>query len=140
MKVLLLKDVKKIGRKYDVKNVSDGYARNFLFAQKLAILADEGAMKIKARAEAEESALISRYKRMAAKLGKETLEFKVRAGDKGEMFGSVTGDQIKKTLSEKGYAVAEIILKKPLRALGEHKVAVSFGRGIVGEAKVLLIG
>ena len=60
MKVLLLKDVKKIGRKYDVKNVSDGYARNFLFAQKLAILADEGAMKIKARGSESQSSRIKK--------------------------------------------------------------------------------
>lgn len=140
MKVLLLKDVRKVGKKYEIKEVSDGYARNFLFARKLAVPADEGAMKIKAKAEAGESALISRYKEMAAKLNRETLEFKVRAGEKGGVFGSVTSQQIKKALLEKGYEVAEVVLEKPLRALGEHKVAISFGRGITGEAKVLVIG
>ena len=142
MKVLLLSDVRKLGKKYDVKEVSEGYARNFLFARKLAVPADAGAMKIKAQAESRENETVGRYKELAKRLVGEVLEFKVRAGQKGEVFGSVTAKDIEAALLRKGYGGQNnlaIILEKPLRALGEHKVGVNFGKGITGEVRVRLL-
>lgn len=139
MKILLLQDVRKIGKKHEVKDVSDGYARNFLLARKLAVPADAGAMKIKAEAEAKDAALLSGYRELAGKLSGDTLEFKVKTGPKGEVFGSVTTEQINKTLAERGYRGAEAVLDKPLRSLGEHKVEIDFGRGIKATARIILI-
>jgi large subunit ribosomal protein L9 len=142
MKILLLQDVKKVGRKMEVKEVSEGYARNFLFARKLAVPADAGAMKIKAQAEARENELVSRYKEMAKKLAGEVLEFKVKTGQKREVFGSVTAKDIEATLLRKGYGGQNnlaIILEKPIRVLGEHKVEVSFGKGVGGQLTIRLL-
>lgn len=139
MKILLLQDVKGVGRKYDVKEVSDGYARNFLIARKLATPADGAAMKLKAAAEAQEQARLSGYRESAKRLAGEVLEFRVRAGDKGEVFGSVKAEEIKKTLAERGYDAGEVLLDQPLRALGEREVSVKFGRGVTGKVRVRII-
>src|SRR3989344_3723885 len=118
MKVLLLEDVKGFGRRMEVKNASDGYARNFLIARKLAVPADDVAMSLKKQSETRESALTEKWKSQADKLKKDTLEFAVKTG-------------------EKGYQ-GEVLLSEPLKIIGEHKVAVSFPRGIRGEARVIM--
>jgi len=137
MKVLLLEDVKGFGRRMEVKNASDGYARNFLIARKLAVPADDVAMSLKKQSETRESALTEKWKSQAEKLKKDTLEFAVKTGEKGEVFGSVKKDQINAKLKEKGYQ-GEVLLSEPLKIIGEHKVAVSFPRGIRGEARVIM--
>ena len=136
MKVLLLQDVKKVGRKNEIKEVSEGYARNFLFAKKLAVPADGGAMKMKERIDAKEQALIDSLKAQAARLAKDTLKFKVKAGQKGEVFGSVSMEDIRKALHEKGYGEVKIDLEKPLRKTGEYEIEVSFGKGVKGTTTI----
>lgn len=122
----------------EVKEVSDGYARNFLIAKKLAVPASEGAMKLKSETTRRENELVNRYRQLAERLKSEVLEFGVRAGEKGEVFGSVTAEQIRKALHEKGFGEVEVSLNQPLRSIGSHQVEVNFGRGIKGEAKVSL--
>ncbi len=138
MKVLLLQDVRKVGRKYDVKDVADGYARNFLLANKLAVPADANALRLKAEADKKAQVLLAQYSRAVEDLKKETLEFKVRAGSKGEVFGSVTAADIKKALEAKGFSDLEVDLDQSLRFLGEREVEVIFGKGIRGKVKVKL--
>ena len=139
MKVLLLQDVKKIGRKYDIKEVSDGYARNFLIAKKLAVPADEKALAFKKYSEESEKKIEASYKDLANRLSKEMLEFKVKTGAKGEVFGSVNADQIKAAIKEIGYGEVEIELEKPLRNLGENIIEVSFGKGVKSAVKIKLV-
>ncbi|TSC88822.1 MAG: large subunit ribosomal protein L9 [Parcubacteria group bacterium Gr01-1014_3] len=136
MKVLLLQDVRGVGRKNEVKEVSDGYARNFLIARKLAVAANESAMKFKAEVDANEQAAINRYKALAEKISKESFEFFVKTGAKGEVFGSVTKEDVRKHLSEKGFSEVEVVLPKPIKFTGEHMVEINFGKGIVGKLKV----
>lgn len=138
MKVLLLQDVKKIGRKHEIKEVSDGYARNFLIPKKLAAPADEKAMAIKKDFEESEKSALANYKDLSARLSKEVLEFKVKVGNKGEVFGSVNAEQIKTALKDKGYGGVEVLLEKPIRILGENKVEVSFGKGLKGAVKIVI--
>ncbi len=139
MRILLLQDVRGVGRKNEVKEVSDGYARNFLIARKLAVAANESAMKFKAEVDANEQATIKRYVALAENIGKESFEFSVKTGAKGEVFGSVTKEDIRKHLSEKGFAEGEIILPKPIKSTGEHLVEINFGKGIVGKLKVKVV-
>lgn len=136
MKVLLLGDIKKLGKKYDVKNVSDGYARNFLIPQKLAMPADGAALALKARQDEAEKRAEDNSKRQAERLQNEILEFWVKTDEGGGVFGSVTAGQIGKALQNKEYEISEVILKQPLKSLGDHEVEVKFGRGINGKAKV----
>lgn len=139
MKVLLLQDVKKVGKKYDIKDVSDGYARNFLLAQKLAVPADARALQLKAEVAKKEQLLLVQYQKAAEDLKKEILEFKVRSGSKGEVFGSVTAADIKKALEVKGFSDLEVKLDQSLRFLGEREVEIAFGKGITGTVKVKLL-
>jgi large subunit ribosomal protein L9 len=138
MKVLLLQDVKKVGRRNEIKEVSDGYARNFLIPKKLAMPADEAALKIKKATDEKEAELVAKLKNLSEKLKNDILEFRVKSGKEGEVFGSVSAEQIKKSLEEKGYGKTEVLLEKPLRLMGNHKVGINFGRGIRGEATVKL--
>ncbi len=139
MKVLLLRDVKKIGRKYEVKEVSDGYARNFLFAKKFAVPADEAALRLKAEVDRKDQEEKSAAVVAVGKLKNEVLEFRVRSGDKGEVFGSVTAADIKKSLEAKGYEGFSVDLDQSLRFLGDRDVDLVFGKGIQGRVRVRLL-
>ena len=141
MKVLLLQDVRGIGRRMEIKNVSDGYARNFLIAKKLAIPADASALKLKQESDKEEQKLLDTYNKLARGLSKAVLEIQIKTGKNGEVFGSVKSEEIKSALLKKRLILndSEVILGKPLRALGDHEVEVSMGRGIKGKVKVILL-
>src|SRR3970282_2301741 len=98
MKILLLKDVYKLGRAGDVKKVADGYGRNYLLPQGLAVLATAGALKasdrIRTAAGAERPRLNEELGALAEKLAGLTLSFPARAGETGKLYGSVTTAQI----------------------------------------------
>ncbi len=139
MKVLLLQDVKKIGRKYDIKEVADGYARNFLVARKLAVPADAQALKLKENFEKGEQARMVAAQAAVERLKTELLEFKVRSGTKGEVFGSVTAADIKKALEDKSFNDFSVNLNQSLRFLGDREVDILFGKETKGKVKVRLL-
>ena len=87
MKVLLLQDLKGLGKRYDIKEVKEGYARNFLFPRKLAMCADEKATRMKKAAEIKEAGELAHLRAKAEQLKGERLVFKVRVGERGEVFG-----------------------------------------------------
>lgn len=98
MQVILLSDVKKVGKKGEMVEVSDGYARNFLIKQRLAVAATERSREILEKQQqdkaVEEAALKAQAEEIKAQLEKITLEFKVKAGEGGRVFGSVSTKQI----------------------------------------------
>lgn len=136
MKVILLKDIRGIGRRNEVKEVSDGYARNFLIAKGIAAPVTPRAIAEKTAADARDSALMDKLRRQAEKLGKETLKFALRGDDKGTLFGAVSAEQIETALHAKGYADTSVTLERPLKHAGEHAVEVRFPRGVKGTARV----
>ncbi len=138
MKVILLQDVKGIGRRNEIKSVSDGYARNFLLPRKFAVLADLGGLEKKAETDIHERALLDGFEKEQETLSNLTLTFKVNVGTKGEVFGSVPASLIEKALQEKGFKEATVELNHSLRDLGTHEVAVLLGRGIKGKVKVIV--
>ncbi len=146
MKVILLEDVKKIGKRFDVKEVSDGYARNFLFPNGLADAATPSALKElekkKSEMEKEDHALIKRLEEISRLMKDRTLEFPVKAGASGEVFGSVTKEMILSGLRDSGLLRserAEIKLERPLKELGVHNVEVDLKKGIKATLKVRLL-
>lgn len=138
MNVLLLQDVKGVGRRYEVKSVSDGYARNFLFPKKLATPATNDALKLKADAEVKEQANLKVREAQQARLTGEVLEFPLKIGVRGEAFGSVGISEIERVLRERGYAEAYLEERHNLKTTGEHMLPVNLGRGLKGHVKVIV--
>ncbi len=138
MKIILRKDVRGVGRKNDIKEVPDGYARNFLIAKNLAVAATPKAIAAAGDAQKREEALIAKFKADAEKLAKETLYFFVKTGERGEVFGAVSREDIKKALRERGYEEGEVVLPKSLKTLGTETVDVRLGRGVTARVKVMI--
>lgn len=144
MKVLLLKDVYKLGRAGDVKRVADGYGRNYLLPQELAVLATPGALKqvehIRSKASATREVQNRELSGVAEKLSKLTLTFPAKAGETGKLYGSITPGMIAETIQKKaGVEVDRRQLDlQPIRTLGEHKIHVRLTMDLVPVITVLV--
>lgn len=136
MRIILLQDIRKLGKKWDIKDVPDGYARNLLLAKRLALPATpENLNKRNLLVKSEEETL-AQLKLAAQKLSKEPLIFKLKSDERGSVFDSVKKSDVERALAERGYEVKEIKLKSPIKKLGDHWVEISLGKGV--EAKTLL--
>ena len=144
MKVLLIKDVYKLGRAGDVKKVADGYGRNFLIPQGFAVLATEGALKqvekIRAQAAQRRSALNTEMSAVAEKLAALSVGFPAKAGETGKLYGSVTAQDIADAIKKKtGFeAKRQQIDLQPIRTLGEHKAHVRLTMDLIPEVKIIV--
>jgi len=132
MKVVLLQDIKKLGRKYDIKNVSDGYAKNFLIPRGLAETATAARTKdieIRTRnKEEKDEKQKSLVEALSEELTRHPLEFKVKTGKKGELYASIGGKEIEVEFKKKGIDV-KVALEKPFKTLGEHQTEIDLGFG-----------
>jgi len=144
MKVILLQDVKKVGKKGDVVNTSDGYARNFLFPRKLAIEANDSNMHVlnnKKEAERrQKTAEIEEAQKLAKEIqGKEIL-IKVKTGEQGRLFGSITGKDISEELKKKFNIDIDKkkIVVDVIRQLGTYEVEVKIYPEISTKVKVVV--
>ena len=143
MKVILLKDVKKVGKAGEVINASDGYARNFLFPRGLAKEATEGNMKEhdkkKAAEDKKKQEEWEEAKALAEKIGNFIVEIKTKGGEGGRLFGSITSKDIADQL-EKDFDVKvdkkKIVLENPIKETGEFKVDIKIYPEVVAELKV----
>lgn len=145
MKVLLLKDVPGLGTAGQVKTVADGYARNYLLPRGLADAATEGAVKRAEQLRQADERRTARIETQAQTLVQEmagvTLLFRVKAGDTGKLYGSITSAQIAEALSGKiGREIDKrrIDLEEPLKELGAHDVRIKLAPAIEAEIKVLI--
>jgi large subunit ribosomal protein L9 len=142
MKVLLIKDVYKLGRAGDVKKVADGYGRNFLLPQGLAVLATAGAVKqaenIRRKAAEQRTILNEEMGVVAEHLKGLELSFATRAGETGKLYGSITSQDIVNAIQKRtGYAIKRQQLDmQPLRMLGEHKIHIRLTMDLIPEVKV----
>jgi len=139
MKVILLQDVKAQGKKGDVIDVNDGYARNFLIARGLAEEATSKAIKdINSRKQAEQFHLEQEKQRMreiAEKLKSAPVTVRVKSGETGKIFGSVTSKEIADALAEQGLDVdkKKIVLKEPIKLTGTYTLDVKMFPDITGK-------
>ena len=131
MRVILKAEVRGLGRAGEVKDVADGYARNYLLPKGLAIEATGGELKVLAQERQSEKTKKDRTHQdaegLAARLGEVTLVFKLKAGEHGKTFGSVTAKEVADALKREAKAdidKTKIVLHEPLRSLGIHKVEV----------------
>ncbi len=144
MKVILTSDVEKLGKSGELKDVADGYARNYLIRQKLAVPAAGGAFRAwqhdiasreeKRKREREEAEIA------ATRIGSTTLTMGVKVGDGGKLYGSITAKDIADALGRRGIEVDrhKVDLEEPLKSLGTYKVAVKVFAGMSPEVTVVV--
>ncbi len=146
MKVILKADIKGVGKKDQVINASDGYARNFLFPKNLAVEANaENMGKLKAKQDSnafKKSQEKEEAMNIAEKLSKIILKIKVKAGGNGKIFGGVSTKEIAENL-EKQYQIKvdkkKIVLDEAIKNLGMFDVEIKLFEGVVGKVKVNVI-
>ncbi len=144
MKVILLQDIQNLGIKNDVKNVADGYARNFLFPRNFAKPATGQALKTlevqKTRQEREKSEEYQKYKSLVDKLKSLTLVFRVKLGENSRAFGSVTAVKIRDALKKQGIEVEKdwVLLEQSIKNTGERMVKINFPHNFTGEVKIVV--
>lgn len=146
MKVILKADIKGVGRKDEVINASDGYARNFLLPKNLAVEANNDNMaKLKAKqnaAQYQKNQEKEEAMKVADKLEKILVKVKVKAGENGKIFGGVSAKEIAQEL-EKEYNIKvdkkKIDLKETIKTLGTQVVEIKLFEGVVGKVKVDVI-
>ena len=144
MRVMLLKDVYKLGRAGDVKKVADGYGRNYLIPQGMAVLATPGALKqvehIKAQATVQRAILNKEMDAVAQRLNGAILNFTMKASETGKLYGSVTHQMLVDALKEKvGVDVARRQIDiQPIRTLGEFKANIRLTVDLIPAVKVFV--
>ena len=143
MKVILKENIKSIGKKDEIVNVSDGYARNYLFTKNLAVEATTGNLaKLQTKKDSvafKKDQEKQEAEKIAENLSKITLEFKVKAGENGKIFGGISSKEIAEKL-ESEYQIKvdkkKIDLKEPIKILGIKRVDIKLFEGVVGTVKV----
>lgn len=143
MKVILLDNIKGVGKKDEVINASDGYARNFLFPRKLAVEANtENMSKLKNKQDSvqhKKNLEKEKAEDIAKKLKDITVNIKVKAGDNGRIFGGVTSKEISENLKQQfkiDIDKKKIVLNETIKNIGVFNVSVKLFEGIVGNLKI----
>jgi large subunit ribosomal protein L9 len=145
MKVILKTDVKGLGREGDLKDVKDGYARNFLLPTGKAMLADKGAVanweRHREQREERDRALRSDAEATAEKLNALRIEIPVKAGERGRLFGAVTSHQVAAAINREGVEIDrhDLHLREPIKALGDYKVDVRVMPGVEAVVSVSVV-
>ena len=143
MKVILLDNIKGVGKKDQIINASDGYARNYLLPKKLAVEANnENMSKLKAKQESnnyKKSVERDEAKKIADKLKEINLIIEVKAGENGKIFGGVTSKEISENLKRQ-YNIEidkkKIVLKDTIKNVGVFNIEIKLFEGIVGNLKI----
>ena len=145
MKVILLKDVKKQGKKDDIIEVSDGYGMNYLIKNGLAVAATKTSTKILSneldKRKQEEEKLVKEIQELRDKIIRENITFKVKTGAMDKVFGNVSSKQIAESLNKMGYKVdkKQIQIDAPLDTLGVHNVTVELHKKVRFNIRVNLV-
>lgn len=136
MKVILTRDVKGLGREGEMKEVKDGYARNFLIPSGAAAVADRGAVanweRHREQREDRERQARADAQLLAERIGALRLEVPVKAGERGRLFGAVTNREIAELMARQGLELDrhQIHLREPIKTLGEHRIDVRVTAGV----------
>lgn len=146
MKVILKSDIKGVGKKDQIINASDGYARNFLFPKNLAVEANAGNMsKLKAKQDSNQfkkDQEKEKAKEIAEKMSKILLKIEVKSGENGKIFGGVSSKEIAQEL-EKQYKIVvdkkKIDLKETIKTLGTRTVEIKLFEGVIGSLRIDVI-
>ncbi|MFH1780980.1 MAG: 50S ribosomal protein L9 [Candidatus Nealsonbacteria bacterium] len=145
MKVILIQDIEKLGKKYDIKNVPDGYARNFLLPKNLVKPATEENMKwlevqnevLRQKSEEE----LKKVQNTASTLDGLEIILSMKIGEKDQLFEAITAQKIVEKLKEQGYEVkkTQIVLKEPIKEVGEFPVKIQLNHNLEAEIKLIIV-
>lgn len=144
MKVILLQDIKNIGKKWEVKKVSDGYARNFLLPKKLVRVATPEALReLQSEMEKQEEKAtmdLEKTEELVASLDGYELVLEEKVGEGGKLYAGMTADKIAKELKKKGFNVkgSQVNLEEPIKEAGEYNIALEFDHGLEAEIKIII--
>ena len=145
MKVLLMQDVEKLGKEGEVINVKDGYARNFLLPEKLAMFANQEALRQverkKKKRETEEKNKKIQAEELAKKIKELSLTISVEAGVEDKIFGTITNEMIKNSLKNEGFEVdkKQILFDEQISKLGVYQIKVSLHPEVTGDLRVWVV-
>lgn len=147
MKVILLEDVKKLGKKDEIIEVSSGYARNFLIPNKKAIVADNVNLNKLEGKKSKENHIkelsLEHAKEIKKIIEKETLVIKAKKGKDDRLFGTITNSEISKELKKK-YDIdierKKIIVENPIKIVGEYIITIKLEQGVIADLKVDIVG
>lgn len=146
MKVILQKDIKSVGKKGQILDASDGYARNYLLPKKLAVIADATNLnELKTKQDANKykrDMTMANAKELVEKMKGFELTFKIKAGENGKTFGSVTAKDIADELNKKYFVEVDkkkIGLADAIKTIGVYTIDVKLFEGIVGKLKVTVL-
>lgn len=146
MKVILLKDVKKLGREGDVVDVSDGYAMNFLFPQNLGIQASAQALQAlqtkKKQASVKEKKELTRARKLADRLDGQEISLTAKMNEHGKLFAAVSQKEVAKALKSAGFDVDPdmIVIEKPMKETGEYRLTLDLPQGLEAEIVIEVVG
>lgn len=144
MKVILLEDVKGTGKKGEIHEVSDGFARNFLLKNKKAKLADNSAINQKNMQDSAKDFHyqqdLAKAKETAKKLENVVLHFEMKGGDNGKIFGSLTSAEISEELKKQGFEVSkkQIVVDNPIKFAGKYIVELKLFVGVVAKLSIIV--
>lgn len=146
MKVILKQDIKGVGKKDQIINAADGYARNYLLPKKLAVPADQGNMNnLKAKNESiayKKGEDLKEAKELAEKMKKLTVKIKVKAGENGKLFGAVTAKEISEAL-KKDFNIdvdkKKILLNESIKTAGTTRVDVKLNEGVMANVLIMVV-
>ncbi len=144
MKVIFLKNVKGVANEGDVKDVKEGYAKNFLFKQKLALEATPANMKAHEEKleslKEQEKLKVAEAKALAEKLKTTKIEFSLKAGETGRLYGAVTSQEISDALAKIGLPVDKKLfdMKEPIKEAGTHTVKVNIYKEVKSQLTVVI--
>ena len=146
MKIILLQDEKKLGKKGDIIEVSEGYARNFVLPKKIGVEATPknlNDLKLqKANAEKVAAQQLAAAKELAEKLGAASVTLSIKAGDNGKAFGSVSGKEIAKAITDQlklDVDKKKLVLPEPLKTFGTHEVPVKLHKDVTAKLAVKVV-
>lgn len=146
MKVILMQDIKSVGKKGQVINAADGYARNYLLPKKLAVIADATNMnELKTKQDAnkyKKDMSLANAKELSEKMKDYELVFKIKAGENGKTFGSVTAKDIADELNKKYFVEVDkkkVCLNDAIKSLGVYNIEIKLFEGVSGTIKVNIV-
>jgi len=146
MKIILLQDVENLGKKYEIKDVKDGFARNNLLPEKLARAATKEALKWladqKEVIEKEATEDLAKAQALATAIDGIEVTIMVKIGDEGQLFESINNQKISERLKEMGFEVkkSQITLKDPIKEIGEFPIKVNLDHNLEADIKVIISG